>query len=282
MSEKFTNRRGRTTDIEADDTIREVGPAQYEVKVPETKPRQPRNIPWKPIIVGLVIVLVAVIVIWEVTTAIYRGSIAGAQNQIKSIANTDVAALQQKPDIKAADLDSLVKKYSSVAKGLCPGAMLDNLAKLYPRAAAALEDCATYRSKVEAMSRSLGNLQNQTNYLEKLPSILAPATRPLADQFAVLGSQQENWQSITEGLKGLSPPEQFKSTHDAMVKTANDIMSGWTLAVSATSSRDSADFTKAQDDLGKAYGSFRAQADSLQAVLNATQDQVIKASSNLN
>lgn len=281
MSEKFTNRRGKTTSVETDDSLREVGPAHYEVKVPEARAGQPRNILWKPIIVSLAIALVAVIVVLEVTAAVYRGSTTSAQARVKSIVTTDVVTLQQKSDIKSADLDNLVKKYDSVAKELCPGAMLDNLAKLYPRAASALADCTAYRSKVEALSGSLGGLRSQAAYLERLPSILSPATQPLADQFAVLGSQQENWQNITEGLKGLTPPEQFRSAHEALVKAAGDIMSGWTLAVSATNNRSGADLAKAQNNLREAYGSFRAQADSFQTTLNAAQDQVLKVANDL-
>lgn len=282
MSEKFTNRRGRTTDVEIDGDVREVAPAQYEVKMPQKVVRPRRQIPWKWGIVAAVIVLVAVFVMWEVTTAVYRNSIAGAKNQVAAIAAEDAAALQKKTEIKAVDLENLVKKYDSVGKSLCPGAMLDNLAKLYPRALAALEDCNAYRSKVEAMSKALGELQAEAAYLERLPSILAPATKPLTDQFAVLGSQQENWQNITESLKNLSAPEQFRPAHDAMVKAAGGIMSGWTLAVSATNARNADDFAKAKTDLEEAYGSFRAQADTLQSVLNASQSRVLQAVDALN
>lgn len=283
MSETFTNRRGKkVTDPEA---LQEVAQEHYEVTVPEKPAKQLRKSPkkrsWVWLVAGLGLLVLIFIVLGEVVAGVYRASVDKAKQGVRTVASEQLVPFERQTSVSAAELGDVTTQYRNISSAMCPGGLLDNVASLYPNAASALRECALYRTKVETLAGAVGGMQSVAAYLEKLPAVLGSVTQPSEDQFAVLASQQENWQAVSDGLKGLTPPVELQSVHSALLSTAGDINSGWTKLMAATSSQDGGQFAEVQSQLKKTYDAFRSQADALQAAVWAAQDRLTAAADGL-
>jgi len=117
-------------------------------------------------------------------------------------------------------------------------------------------------------------MAEQAKYLSQLDSLLSPVAEPLPDQFAVLSSQQENWTSVRDGLRGTTPPEAFQAAHRTFVDRVSAITSIWVELASASNIEDSGRFTTASTKLKDLYAGVRASADEFETELSATQTRL--------
>lgn len=284
MSESFTNRRGHSLSVEQEQA------ANITAVVTESTPNQPKKVlairqrrrpsvhlPWKWIGVvvggGIVIALVTL----EIVRFSYLSSVNSAQQRVAEIVANDVADAMKQSPLTSATISSLGDSFKAVSMSLCPGGLLDNYATLYPRSRQALDECTAYRSNVESLVTALTTLAGETNYLEGLQPLLGPIAQPLTDQFAVLASQRENWSSVLEGAKDLTPPVAFQAAHGVFVQRVEAVTSVWIELVSASNDQDSARFSAATAKLNDLYAAVRASAEEFETALGNSQTALTSA-----
>lgn len=272
--EKFTNRHGHT--ISAFKEAAAVLPEpDYKTTVPTPVKRRKRrsfrlsNFQWKIVTIVVAVIVLVPVLVGEYVRGTYGGNINGAKSSVSKLFDSVLA--QQKSGVTSKMLTDTENQLATIRDDLCPGGFLDNLAKLYPRAQTAYNDCAAYRSGVAALTDQVGTAAEQMMYLEQLQPLLGAVSKPLEEQFAVLSSQQENWQSFVDGLRQLSVPLTFSSAHAGLVAQAVSIRDQWIALVQASNAYDSAAFRTAKAKLTESYAAFRAQATSFSDAIASTQ-----------
>lgn len=286
MTEQFTNRRGHTQLVEDDVDVQlsELAAHAEPATARRTKPRRRRHgvrLPWKLITFGMIVVVLGVVVTFELARMSYVHSVDSAKQQFATLVSTEVTAATSSEAISSATLLSIRDKARTISSSLCPGGLLDNYASLYPRAVTAFDDCAEYRTKTEAFVAALGAIADEAAYIERLDALLSPIIQPQADKFAVLSSQQENWQQFVTSLKSSEAPASFQSTHTTLVARASTVASLWIGLVSASNEQDSAAFDASYSKLNKAYAAVRSSADEFETLLGQTQTRLTDAYTNM-
>lgn len=280
MSESFTNRRGHELSVE-DDIVELTVPTNSPVQAPVVrKPHIKRrrhvavHLPWKWI--GIVIAAIVLIVLFtlEIARMSYVSSVSSAKSKVADIVTTQVAAAEKQSPLASQTITSLSNQFRSVSASLCPGGILDNFASLYPRSKQAYDDCTKYRSKVETLRAALDETSAEAAYLEQLAPLITPTVQPLADQFAVLSSQQENWKGIADGIKAVTAPVSLQGAHMLLQQQVEAVSSIWVELVAASNDQDSPRFIAARDKLDASYAAVRSSADAMETVLSATQTQL--------
>lgn len=278
--EKFTNRHGHTISA-LQEAVNNLPEPEHKLNVPvQPMRRKRRKFHLSSLQKRVLIIIVAVILIVPFLVGEYvRGAYAGDVNSARgSISKLFAATLtQQKNPVTSKSLTDIDNQLSAIRDGLCPGEFLDNLAKLYPRAQQAYDDCAAYRSNVAALESQISGAAAQMAYLEQLQPLLTGVSKPLEDQFAVLSAQQENWQSFVDGLNRLSVPVTFTAAHGELVTQASAVRDQWIALVQASNVQDSAAFRQARTKLTESFTAFHAQTVQFSSVVNDTQASITKA-----
>jgi len=274
--EKFTNRHGHTVAAvkEAVSTLPE---PEHVANPKPVRRRKKRVFRFRRIHVYILLILAAIIILVPVAVGEY---VKGAYDSNVSDAKHKVAqlfysvTLAQKDPTTSKTLAFASSQLDTIRDNLCPGGFLDNLAKLYPRAQKAYDDCATYRSSVSALDDLVSSASAQMAYLEQLQPLLKGVSQPLEDKFAVLTSQQENWQTFVNGLKQLSVPVAFNSAHASLVQQASAVHDQWIALVQATNAYDSATFRSVRAKLTEDYVAFQNASNDFTSVINSTQTSI--------
>ncbi len=277
--EKFTNRHGHTVSSfkEALDILPE---PEYRAAPKPPKRRKRRTFRLSRVqklaLVGVLIVVVAVpVVVGEYVRGAYAQDVEAAKSSLAKLLS------QQTDSTTGQTLKGVDTELATIRDNLCPGGFLDNLAKLYPRAQQAYDECAAYRSSIAALESLVSSAAEQMIYLEQLQPLLDGVSQPLEDQFAVLSAQQENWQDFVDGLGRLSVPAAFKAAHDGLATQASAVHDQWIALAQASNSEDSIAFREARTKLTEGFAALRAQSAQFSAAVSDTQTVITEAISSL-
>ena len=272
--EKFTNRHGHTISAlqAAADALPE---PEHKLSVATQPLRRKRrkfhlsSVQKRILFIVLAVILIVPFLVGEYVRSAYTGDVSSAKSNISKLFASTLT--QQKNPVTSKSLTDVDNQLSAIRDGLCPGELLDNLAKLYPTAQQAYDGCAAYRSNVAALEGLVSSAAAQTAYLEQLQPLLTSVSKPLEDQFAVLSAQQENWQDFVDGLKRLSVPFTFNAAHAGLVKEAEAVRDQWIALVQASNAQESAAFRTARTKLTESYAAFRAQTSQFSSAVAASQ-----------
>lgn len=232
------------------------------------------------ILVGiLVLCTVTPVFVGEYVRYVYETQVTSAKKDVQAILS-DVKG-KQKSGLTNEILKTFDTRLLTIRDKLCPGGFLDNLAKLYHRAQTAYDTCGVYRAKVAALEADVTEAAAQLAYLTQLQTLLGGVTKPVDDQFAVLSSQQELWQTFVENVKQLSEPSSFRQAHAGLLNQSVVIRDQWIALVDASNSYDSAKFSDARAKLDAAYGIFQTQTNAFNLAVSTTQQQITSAVSSL-
>jgi len=273
--DKFTNRHGHTISG-LQEAVNDLPEPEHRADVSsETTVRRNRRafrlsrLQLRSIIIVILVVILTPVLVGEYVRGTYEASVSTAKNSVKNLFAAEL--LLQKKSVTSKTLSDVNSQLSVTRDGLCPGGFLDNLAKLYPRAQHAYDDCSAYRSNVAALQDSLTTSAAEMTYLEQLQPLLTSVSQPLEDQFAVLSSQQENWQVFVDKLNQLSVPVSFTSAHTGLSTQASVIRDQWIALVQASNAFDKAAYSTARAKLTDAYVAFSAQTASFKDAVSISQ-----------
>ncbi len=279
MSEEpFTNRHGHSfSDVQvAADMLPE---PEHKTAAPKPVRRkrskfQLSRLQVRVIVIFVVLAIAIPLAAGEYIRASYLGEVTNAKRDIAAIFTDTVK--KQSNGLTSAELKGYDGQISTLRDKLCGGGFQDNLAQLYPRSKQAYDDCNTYRSKVSSLEASVAEAGAQMAYFEQLQVLLGGVTKPLTDQFAVLSSQQDNWQAFVSGLGQLSVPVSLSSVHAELVTDASAIHDQWIALVQASNAFDSAKFTDARTKIADSYTTFRAVASKFTDATSVSQTTLSK------
>jgi hypothetical protein len=282
--EKFTNRHGHTV-AALKEAVSALPEPDYTTVAP--KPARRRRRPAfhvSPLLLktGLVIALVALLtpmVVGEYVRMTYSRNIDSAKGNVSRLLDGTVS--KQSAVDNSSSLSAAAMQLSTIRDSLCPGDFLDNLAKLYPRAKEAYDECAVYKSSVSSLTDLVSVSAQQMAYLEQLQPLLIGVSKPLEDQFAVLSAQQENWLGLVDGLNRLTVPSAFSSAHAALVKEASGIREQWVALVQASNVQDSGAFRAARTKLTDNFTAFHAASSNFSAAVTRSQTSLTAAATAL-
>lgn len=281
--EPFVNRRGHSMAAKDEDTAEPsvVTPAPVAVARPARRRRRSLYLSrWQKrgIVLALVAVIVLPVVAGEYVRWTYLNEVTTVKNKVATVFATVVQHQASQVTSKTLTEDSA--KLATLGDDLCAGGLFDNIATLYPRSKQAYEACNTYRTGLTSLTTQVKEAASQMAYLEQLQPLLSGVTQPLPDHFAVLTAQQENWQTFVDGLKRLSVPASFKTSHDSLLLQAEAVRDGWIALVQASNAYDSAGFSAARVKLTAGYAALQKQAESFTSAVAAQQttlSQVVSA-----
>lgn len=296
----FVNRRGHDTDISASDLADLSIDAQPEEKIEPVgvkgskklhraaskSPKTRRQTKWSHkktlILVAIVVLLIAIPVLaGEILRAQYLASASAAKDSLKATISQDVLPLQKKADITAKQVSAVTDKLEGVRDGMCPGGLLDNMASLYPRAKSAHSECIGQRGRIASLVTQLRDMEKMLSYIENMNDALATVNTPTTDAYAVIATQQTNWQSVSEALGKLNPPSDLKSGHDQLVAAVKSISDGWSKLNVANNAQNAADFQAAEKQLNEGYVAVRASKAVFAAAIADQQASVSALASHL-
>lgn len=300
----FVNRRGHNSDVssaELDslsiDAQPEVEPVSEQPKsskkpkdtkksIEAKKPKTRRHAKWTRkktfILVAVILVLVAIpVIVGEVLRAQYLASTSAAESSLKSIVTNDVLPLQKKSDITSKQVSAVTDKLEEVRDSMCPGGLLDNMASLYPRSHEAHEECIAERGKIASLVTQMRDMVGMLAYIESINAALAPVSGQTTDAFAVIATQQSNWQQVDEKLEKLSAPTPLKTANDQLVTAVKSITDGWSKLNVANNAQNAADFQAAEKQLSDGYASVRASKDVFAVAITDKQATITKLSQDL-
>lgn len=292
----FVSRRGRQVgmhqvdltgiDIEAvEDADKELSnlPVKDKASVKKnksltTKPSQQKN-KWAKnkllVIITVMVVMILPIVGAELVTAEYKAGVSGARNDMKSYVSTTVLPTQKKSTISADQLMTVANEVNDTASQMCRGGLLDNVSKLYPRAASSLAICKSSQSNYSALASGLYDLEHQVRYLERIDAIIQPVATPITDEYAVLGSQLSSWQKLSNDLKKITPPEKMKNAHTTLAAHVTAVTEAWSKLNSANNSQDATAFLDAEKVLSAKYEAVRATSAVFYRSLVEVQEKIL-------
>lgn len=279
----FVSRRGKRVSLNSLNVeelkIDDVPGEQPEhITTPRAAPsRKPRHIPWKWI-APIVLLLVALpVASGEYIAREYATSGTITRQRFENLVSQSVAPLQPKTDLPAAKIIEVTDKVNELSSRMCKGGMLDNLATLYPRAAAAHKECITEQEKYSALIAALRSYASERDYLEKLGAVVKPLSEPLPERFAVISSQLEMWRTAEDAMKKLSPPASLKPVQDNTYKYTYAIMEDWSKLNTAYNEKKSNEFAVIQKKMKEDYGSLQANGDEIASVVEASQSKITNA-----
>lgn len=295
----FVSRRGRQIgvhevdltgiDIESNNASRTVETRPRLVKAAKKTKPQPRrdtHSGWtkqrKIIFIGaLCTILVFPVLCGEFVAAQYRAGITNAKKDLVHLVQTTVLPAQKKSTITADTMRSIANDVNEIVGHMCRGGLFDNAAGLYPRATAALDDCKQSQIHYAALASSLYSLEAQTRYLEKVDAIMKPVATLITDAYAVIGSQQADWQTALEAAKKLSPPDSMRAAHSELTSAVEASSTAWSELNSANNSRNATDFQGAEQKLLTSYEAVRAVSEKFSQVVGDTQSDILSKYSEL-
>lgn len=227
-----------------------------------SRPRTRRSPKWnrkKSVVVTLIIVGIIVIPIGigEALRIQYTASASAARQALRSLVASDVLPLQHKMTITAAELSTITLKLQTIRNDMCPGAIIDNMASLYPPARAAYDRCIAQRSALNQIITAQQRLTSSVTYIEKMTSILKRVVTPTTDSFAVITNQQSDWQAVSDQLTSLSPPLELKTGHLALIDGVSKVRDGWSKLNIANTEQNAQAFTAAEQQLSDGYSDVR-------------------------
>lgn len=297
----FVNRRGHNADVSDKelDTLsidEQPGVESQEEKKPIKaikepnrqlkKPKVRRHAKWTRkktfILIGFILLVIAIpVVIGEFLRVQYLASASAAENSLKLIVTNDVLPLQKKTDITSKQVLSVTDKLEEVRDGMCPGGLLDNMASLYPRSHKAHEECIAERGKIASLATQMRDMAGMLAYIESVNAALAPVSSSSTDAFAVIATQQSNWQQVNEKLQKLDAPTALKAANEQLVTAVKSITDGWSRLNVANNAQNAADFQAAEKQLRDGYAAVRTSKDAFQAAIATKQDAISSTSQNL-
>lgn len=289
-SEKsFVNRRGRKQGL---DMTSEVADFELQTKTSPDKPKFSLKMPrvrkklsrrWRVVVVAALIILVITpIVLGEMVRLSYVQSLASAKSSLSELVRSKVTTAQSKDDLSSGDIGEIARELQSIRDSSCSGGLVDNIASVYPRAKSAHDECIALRGVIAGLAAPMQDMYEQLEYLEKLQPITDIVSRDQGDQFAVLSAQQENWKSVADKLKQLSPPTSFRENHESLHKQADQIAELWMKLSKAHDVQDAEAFRATEVDLAKSYEAFRTFSDKFKLDIGKSQSQVSSAYAKVN
>lgn len=264
--------------------------AKKPVKPAKNKQQQPvrrkRSFAWSRkktlILIIVILAIIAVPIIFgEVLRAQYLASAKSAKESVKTLATNDILPMQKKDEYTAAQLRTTTEKLEKIRDDMCPGALLDNIALLYPRAKEAHAACIAQRTKIASVATAQRDMLNMLVYIEGTNAILTRVGTPTGEAFAVVATEQSNWQSATDELKKLNAPTPLKTAHEQLVAAALSITDGWSKLNTAGNDQNAANFQAAEEQLTKGYEAVRATKAVYIESVNGEQASLTTASKNL-
>ena len=296
-AEFFVSRRGRQVGvhevdmngIDIESTVDTSKLQKKEVK-PVITTRQKQQ-PVKPIraktswpkrkklaVLGTVLVLlITPIILAELVTAQYSTGTSGAKSDMNSLITSTVLPAQKKASITADNIRDVSNRVNVIASQMCRGGLLDNMAKLYPRAQSAYDECKAVQNKYVSLVTSLYTLESQARYLEKVDVIIKPISTPIADEFAVIGAQQDAWKKASEDFKTLPPPSDFKSVHTELSTHLSAVADNWSKLRIPNNNMDPVAFETAEKALNMGFEAVRSTSSQYVTILSGTQGNVLAA-----
>ena len=288
------------TSIDAADMTKDVAPEskaktdskttkkpRKERKVPvNTKPiRRKRSFSWSRkktlILAGVILVVIAIpIVSGEILRAQYLASTNSAKQAVSAL-SAETIAMQKKDEYNSKQLRALTEKLEGIRDDMCPGALLDNIALLYPRADEAHDTCIAQRTKIAGLETAQRDMVNMFAYIESVNAVLARVGTPDGDAYAVVATQQSNWQSAQDELKKLNAPTELKAAHEQLVVAVASITDGWSKLNVASNDQNAANFQAAEEQLAKGYDAVRATKATFVEAVNAKQGSITIAARSL-
>lgn len=225
------------------------------------------------ITVGLVICAVLLpLSVGEYVRFVYEHNFTSARQRVQELAKERPSA-----EATAEHIHAVATELARVRDDMCPGGLLDNIALLYPRSAAAYHQCTEFRSVIATLSAGTAQLAEQLVYATQLSSTLgtvlptSPETRP------VPSAQQENWQNVATNLGHLAVPTSFATVHQSLVTAAGTVATDWGDLAQAEARNDAAAFQTAFAKLTADVESFRALQAAFHTQVRTVQQQVSTA-----
>lgn len=294
-SEKpFVNRHGHRADMNridlSDISVENDGEVHTHTAEPQlTKPTRKHrsfklNLSKRTLlIVGIVIavLLLLPIVAGEVIAASYRSGASAVTGKLNRLISDKALPGQQKTPIKSSIIGEMAAGVDSVRSSTCAGGLFDNMAKLYPRAKSAYDDCIKKSGQLSSLSANLKKLESEDRYLESVLAATKTVTAPMTEPFAVIDGQQTNWVSARDAVKTLNPPNEWREQHQMLTKWVSAVADGWTALNAAQGAQDRPKFESAEKDLNAGYEGIRNTVDELLAGLHTAQNNVTTARKSL-
>ncbi len=231
-------------------------------------------------LVMLLVVLAIIIIpisVAELVTAQYSGGTSGAKDDMNKLINSTVLPAQKKSALTADDIRNVSSKVNGIASQMCRGGLLDNIAKLYPRAKSAHDECKQTQNKYVSLTTSLYVLETQARYLERVGTIIKPVATPITDDFAVIGAQQTMWVKAADDFKKLNPPSEFNTVHSELLLHVSAVADNWSKLSTANGSQDKTGFEEAEKALNTEYEAIRSTSSQYISILSSTQTKVLTA-----
>lgn len=290
--ESFINRHGRRTDMNridlSDISVDKDGDVPPDAAIPASHTVKPTRSArsWRPkwsrrtwlIIAGIMLVVVLLpIVVGEVIVASYRADTASVAAKLQAVVSDKVLPSQQKTSVKASVISDMTAQVDGVRGSICNGGLFDNLAKLYPRATSAYNDCIKKTGQLSNLSASLRRLETETRYVEAITGATQTVTAPTTEPFAVTDAQQTNWVLARDAAKKITPPVELQDQHKKLSQWIAAIADGWTALNAAQGAQDRTKFTAAEKDLNTGYENVRITVDELRVSLHQTQVSITAA-----
>jgi len=285
----FVNRHGHQTDFESVDLTDVAIDAEPTTTEPSNemkkgdkrlaKLRRRRHLKWSRkktlIVVAIAAILIIVpVVTGEILRVQYLASADSGKSALKAIVTNDVMPLQKKSDLTSKQLSGVTDKLEQARDGMCPGGFLDNLAMIYPRSKSAHETCINERGKIASLVTQLRAMEKILAHIESVNVALAPVTAPTTDAFAVIATQQSNWQSVSENIQKLTPPTELKLAHDQLVAAVKAVTDGWSKLNVANNEQNAANFQAAEKQLTDGYAAVRVSREAFTKVITDKQSAI--------
>ncbi len=229
-------------------------------------------------LIGVIVAVVGIpVAVGEFVRISYARSAESAKQEVRNLTDTTVLAQQKKTDLTSKDMLIVVDKLSVARDAMCEGGLFDNIATLYPRSKDALEGCLATRSNIATLVSAMSDMTSELAYAEQLAPLLASVSEQVEGNYAILASQQENWKTLLEKVKGLNPPTVLRPTHETLVAKIVVVSDQWTALVNASSAKDATAFKNAETGLTTGYEAVRGVADELSTVIATTQARLTTA-----
>lgn len=292
----FVSRRGRQVgvhevdmngiDIESNNDVpksteKKAKPSVAPSPKPVSKPKRTRT-PWskrkKLILLSVILAVVLIpLALAELVTAQYSSGTSSAKEDMVKLVSSTVLPVQKKSSMTADDIRNVSGKVNDIAANMCRGGLIDNIAKLYPRAKSTHDSCKATQNKYVTLTTSLYNLETQARYLDKVGTVIKPVSTPITDEYAVIGAQQAAWTTAMEDLRKINPPSEFKTAHSELLTHVSAVAENWSKLNTANNGQDSTGFEEAEKSLTVEYEAIRSTSGEFVSILSSTQTKVLNA-----
>lgn len=241
-------------------------------------PRQKRSWTKKKslMLAALIALLLLPLVLAEIVTAEYATGVSRAKQDIAKVVSGSVLPSQKKATVSAETIKGFARDVNDIVGSMCRGGLLDNAAGLYPRAKSAYDRCKGVQTQYASLTSDLYVLEAQARYMERLGVLVKPVATPITDGYAVIGSQQASWHTLSEELKKLSPPAPMTTAHAELATRVSAVASAWSALNTANNSQNSSEFQEAEKKLSSDYEAVREASSGFIEILADTQAKISK------